>query len=184
MARGTGEAGAEPGCGGRCVYVPTETFLNQDDIEHRQCRSHIAVYWQRVISGKCRMPTDGNTQNCDDTVYQKELLSRQTRTTNLSTPPQVWCCVFTKLVASCPSNGSHTSYSSQAVPGRVEGALEAMELEEQQRRDRAPAQCWKLQKLHTNRPATRKVQDSRGDWRGTGGDSRAGRLWRGNSKYR
>ena len=96
----------------------------------------------------------------------------------------VCCCVFTKLVASCPSNGSHTSYSSQAVPRRVEGAPEALELEEQQRRDRAPAQCWELQKLHTNRPATRKVQDSRGDWRGTGGDSRAGRLWRGNSKYR
>ena len=52
MAQGTGEIGAEPGCGGRCVYVPTETFLNQDDIEHRQCRSHIAVYWQRVIFWK------------------------------------------------------------------------------------------------------------------------------------
>ena len=84
----------------------------------------------------------------------------------------MWCCVFTKLVASCPSNGSHTSYSSQAVPGRVEGALEALEQEEQQRRDRAPAQCWELQKLHTNRPATRKVQGSRGAWRGTGGASR------------
>ena len=51
---------------------------------------------------------------------------------------EVWCCVFTKLVASCPSNGSHTSYSIQAVPGRVEGALEALEQWEQQRRDRAP----------------------------------------------
>ena len=159
----------------------SKVFLNQDGVENRRCRSHITVYWQRVISGKCRMPTDGNTQNCDDTVYQKELLSRQTRKTNLSTPPQVWCCVFTKLVASCPSNGSHTSYSSQAVPGRVEGAPEALEQGEQQRRDRAPAQCWELQKLRTNRPTTRKVQDSRGDWRGTGGDSRERR---GNSNYR
>ena len=84
----------------------------------------------------------------------------------------MWCCVFKKLVISCPTNGSHTSYSSQAVSGRVEGALEALEQEEQQRRDRAPAQCWELQKLHTNRPATRKVQGSRGAWRGTGGASR------------
>ena len=133
------------------------------------------------------MPINGNTQKCDDTVYQKELLSRQTRKTNLSTPPQVkevWCCVFTKLVASCPSNMSHTSYSSQAVPGRVEGAPEVLEQEEQQRRDRALAQCWELKKLHTNRPTTRKVQDSRGAWRGTGGDSRGRRLWSGNSNYR
>ena len=97
---------------------------------------------------------------------------------------EVWCYVFENLVDSCPSNWSHTSYFSQAVPRRVEGAPDALEQEEQQRRDRAPARCWELQKLHTNRPATRKVQDSRGDWRGTGGDSRAGRLWRGNSKYR
>lgn len=60
---------------------------------------------------------------------------------------------------------------------------EALEQEEQQRRDRAPAQCWELQKLHTNRPATRKMQDSRETGEGTGGDSRAGRLWR-DSKYR
>ena len=96
----------------------------------------------------------------------------------------MWCCVFMTLVASCPSNRPHTSYSSQAVPGRVEGAPEAMELEEQQRRDRAPAQCWELQKLRTNRPTTGKVQDSRGDWRGTGGDSRERRLWSRNSNYR
>ena len=86
-----------------------------------------------------------------------------------------------KLVASCPSNRSHTSYSSQAVPGRVEGALEQGE---QHRRDRAPAQCWELQKLYTNRPTARKVQDSRGAWTGTGGDSRGRRLWSGNSNYR
>ena len=96
----------------------------------------------------------------------------------------MWCCVFMKLVASCPSNGSHTSYSSQAVPGRVEGALEDLEQEEQQKRDRPPAQYWELQKLHTNRPATRKVQGSRGAWRGTEGASRGRRLWSGNSNYR
>ena len=67
------------------------------------------------------------------------------------------------------------------MPRRVKGAPEALEQEEQQRRDRAPALCWELQKLHTNRPATRKVQDSRGDWTGTGGDSRERR---GNSNYR
>ena len=80
-------------------------------------------------------------------LCQKELLSRQIRKTIGITQLQVkevWCCVFTKLVASCPSNGSHTSYSSQAVPGRVKGAPEALEQEKQQKRNRAPAQCWEL----------------------------------------
>ena len=90
----------------------------------------------------------------------------------------MWCCVFTKLVASCPSNGSHTSYSSQAVPGRVEGAPEAMELEEQQRRDRAPAQCWKLQKLHTNRPQAGKCKIPGVTGRKTEEDSRQRKLLR------
>ena len=120
-------------------------------------------------------------------LCQKELLSRQIRKTIGITQLQVkevWCCVFKKLVISCPTNGFHTSYSSQAVSGRVEGALEALEQEEQQRRDRAPAQCWELQKLHKNRPTTRKVQGFRGAWRGTGGDSKGRRLWSGNSNYR
>ena len=34
----------------------------------------------------------------------------------------------------------------------------ALELEEQQRRDRAPARCWELNKLHTNRPTGRKYK--------------------------
>ena len=34
----------------------------------------------------------------------------------------------------------------------------ALEQEEQQRRDRAPARCWELQKLHTNRPQAGKCK--------------------------
>lgn len=74
--------------------------------------------------------------------------------------------------------GPHTSYSSQAVPRRVEGAR-GPGAGEQQRRDRAPAQCWG-QKLHTNRPATRKVQDSRGDWKTGRQAERRGTLITGN----
>ena len=77
------------------------------------------------------------------------------------------------MVDSCPSNRSHTSCFSQAVPRRVEGAPEALEQEEQQQRDRAPAWCWELQKLHTNRPTGRKVQDSKGDWKGIRGKQQA-----------
>ena len=59
------------------------------------------------------------------------------------------------------------------MPRRVEGASEALEQEEQQRRDTAPARCWELQKLHTNRPTGRKVQDSMGDWKGIRGKQQA-----------
>lgn len=80
--------------------------------------------------------------------------------TNLSTPPQMWCCVFMTLAVSCPSNRPHTVF--QPEPGALEGggSLSALEQGEQQRRDRARTQCWELQKLRTNRPTTRK--DSRG----------------------
>ena len=96
---------------------------------------------------------------------RKGLSSRQTRKTNRITAAQVkqeLCCVFEKLVVSRHCNRSHTLYFSQAVPRRVEGAPEALEQEEQQRRDKVPAWCWELKKLHTNRPTGRKVQDSRG----------------------
>ena len=118
---------------------------------------------------------------------RKGLSSRQTRKTNRITAPQVkqeLRCVFEKLVVSRPCNRSHTLCFSQAVPGRVEGATVALEQEEQQRRDRAPAWCWELKKLHTNRPTGRKVQDSRGPERGTGGDSRGRRIWSWASKVR
>ena len=118
---------------------------------------------------------------------RKGLSSRQTRKTNRITAPQVkqeLCCVFEKLVVSHHCNRSHTLYFSQAVPRRVEGAPEALEQEEQQRRDKAPAWCWELKKLHTNRPTGRKVQDSRGPSRGTGGDSRGRRTWSWASKVR
>ena len=49
----------------------------------------------------------------------------------------------------------------------------ALEQEEQQRRDRAPAWCWELKKLHTNRPTGRKVEDSRGDWKENRGRQQA-----------
>ena len=86
---------------------------------------------------------------------------------------EVWCYVFENLVDICPSNWSHTLYFSQAVPRRVEGAPDTLEQEEQQRRDRAPARCWELQKLHTNRPTGRKVEDSRGDWKENRGRQQA-----------
>ena len=72
------------------------------------------------------------------------------------------CCVIEKLVVSCLPNGSHTSYFSQAVPGRAEGAPEALEQEGQQRIGKAPDSVSELEKLHTNRTTTRKVQHSRG----------------------
>ena len=40
-------------------------------------------------------------------------------------------------MVSCPTNGFHILYFSHAVSGLGEGALEALEQEEQQRRDRA-----------------------------------------------
>ena len=55
----------------------------------------------------------------------------------------------------------------------MKGAPEALEQEEQQRRDRAPALCWELQKLHTNRPTGRKGQYSKGDWKGIRGRQKA-----------
>ena len=103
---------------------------------------------------------------------RKSFSSRQTRKANSITAPQGkqgLCCVFKKLVVSCPSNRSHTSCFSQTVFRRLEGALEALEQEEEQRRDRAPAQCWELKKLNTNRVTIREVQDSRGAQRGSGG---------------
>lgn len=74
-----------------------------------------------------------------------------------------------KLVVSCPPNGSHTSYFSQAVPGRAEAAPEALEQKVQQRTDRAPEGCSELKKLHTNGTTTRKVRHSGRSWRGIGG---------------
>ena len=52
---------------------------------------------------------------------------------------------------------------------RLEGALEALEQEEEQRRERAPAQCLELKKLNTNRVIIREVPASRDAWRGSGG---------------
>lgn len=104
---------------------------------------------------------------------RKGLSSRQqTRKTNRITATQVkqeLRCVFEKLVVSRPCNRSYTLCFSQAVPRRVEGAPAALEQEGQQRRDRAPAWCWELKKLHTNRPTGRgRVQDSRGPERRLG----------------
>lgn len=92
---------------------------------------------------------------------RKGLSSRQTRKTNRITATQVkqeLRCVLEKLVVSRPCDRSHTLCFSQAVPGRVEGAAAALEQKGQQRRDRAPAWCWELKKLHTNRPTGRKCK--------------------------
>ena len=91
---------------------------------------------------------------------------------------EVWCYVFENLVYSCPSNWSHTSYFSQAFPRRVEGAPDTLEQEEQQRRDRAPARCWELQKLHTNRPQAGKYKIPGETGRETEEDSRQRKLLR------
>ena len=55
------------------------------------------------------------------------------------------------------------------MPGRAEGAPEALEQEVQQRIDKVPDSVSELKKLHTNRTTTRKVQHSRRSWRGIGG---------------
>ena len=87
-----------------------ENFANQNGIEHRQSRSHVIVYWQRLIVWKAGDAYKGNTlRNLIILSVRKSFSSRQTRKTYGITALQVkqgLCCVFEKLVVLWPRKGS------------------------------------------------------------------------------